>query len=410
MNTSVEISERDPKTQVFENFANQFVRDPEKVARDREAFTKYFNSRIPVEIQAGELVANSADASVNRDSEHLSCEENPGDEPSENSSSRNSQKPDPAVLEFQKKLEALKFKGGDDLPSPNFVMEMTGGDSFVPRPLKTDLFLKEIGLDTKEGYFRDPNRNPFMRTAEPGMDNYYQKLVDSAPQAFPSRMQAPLPDILKSLQDPKPKVLKSPRSFENFPSLAEAVKSTVEEDDTPGADQPDIVEEDEPYEESEESMSSDEEDIEAEKKKPIVVNLKKGFSADQIKTFVAGFDALLKDRSPESVTISTEEWLAPGEVRRFPLIPAAKKLFARFSEAGLLACLVSRGQNRAAAEVFCISYCKAKQDKEGNVTFGKIDVEDFAERVIASEKKLSEATNRSVNFRKEGSKIIATPK
>lgn len=395
MNTSVE------------NFAKQFVRDPEKVARDREAFTKYFNSRITVEIQADELVANSADASVNRDSEHLPCEENMGDEPSDHSNDRKSLKPDPEVLEFQKKLEALKFKGGDDRSSSsNFVMEMTGGDPFVPRPLKTDLFLR----DTNEGYFRDPNRNPFMRTAEPGMDNYYQKLIDSSPQDFPSRMQAPLPDILKSCKDPKPNVLKSPRSFETFPSLAEAVKCIVEEDDTPGADQPDIVEEDEPYEESEESMSSDEEDIEAEKKKPIVVNLKKGFSADQIKTFVAGFDALLKDRSPESVTISTEEWLAPGEARRFPLIPAAKKLFARFSEAGLLACLVSRGQNRAAAEVFCIAYCKAKQDKDGNVTFGKINVEDFAERVIASEKKLSDATNRSVNFRKEGSKIVATPK
>lgn len=404
MNTSVE------------NFAKQFIRDSEKASQDHDTFGKFFDSRNPVEIQADEILETSGPSDQ-------VCDENLDEAVVSEPVAKNIPKPDSETLNFQKKLATLnRFVVRDDadddgayienlvkgvvdyhelnegkIDFSKVMMEMTGNDEIFARRLVdteaeamsqeerrvSNLFVKEIGRDMNEDYFR---KKVMGTTYEPGFCNKsaYEKLENTG-TPLPSRMERP------------------------YKSLEDMLKTPVEEDDTAG---PDIVEIDEPYEESE-SLSSDDENTtkeDAEKKKPIVVNLKKGFSAEQIKTFISGFDAMLNGRSPESVTISTEEWISPTETRRFPLIPAAKKLFARFSEAGLLACLVARGQNRAAAEVFCIAYCKAKQDREGNVTFGKIDVNDFAEKVIASEKRLSEITKCKVEFRQEGTKIVATAK
>lgn len=170
--------------------------------------------------------------------------------------------------------------------------------------------------------------------------------------------------------------------------------------------QPDIIEVDEPY--VEEDDAPNEPPPVNEKTRPIVIKLKKGFSDAQVKSFISGVDVLLKDKTPEKLQVVTEDWTSENEHRPFPCIPGAKKLFARFAEAGLLACLVIRGCHRAAAELYCISYCKAKVAKNGDISFNAIDIDDFHTRVMASSTKFSEISNAKANVRRDGSKIYVS--
>ncbi len=166
--------------------------------------------------------------------------------------------------------------------------------------------------------------------------------------------------------------------------------------------QPDIIETDEPYVEDEDDAPNEPPPAD-EKTQPVVIKLKKGFSDAQIKSFISGVDTLLKNKTPETLQIVTEDWTSENEHRPFPCIPGAKKLFARFAEAGLLACLVIRGCHRAAAELYCIAYCKAKVAKNGDVSFNA-----FHAKALASSAKFSEISHCKANVRRDGSKIYVS--
>ena len=146
--------------------------------------------------------------------------------------------------------------------------------------------------------------------------------------------------------------------------------------------------------------------------KPIVIKLKKGLSDQQIRTFIYTINSSLIGKTPLHVNVTTEDWPHSDE-RLFPLIPAAKKLFARFCHHGLLGCLVARanaspGIQRAVIEVYAIAYVKAKQ-KGSEVVFSKIDHSDFLEKMTKSAKVFDDLWRRreaSVNVCVRGGRVL----
>jgi hypothetical protein len=121
---------------------------------------------------------------------------------------------------------------------------------------------------------------------------------------------------------------------------------------------------------------------------PITIKLKKGFDSIGIKKFIRQIDDFLISRKglPTKVHVTTEEWKGK-DVRPFMLIPGAKKLFAKFCEAGLLACLVFNGFMQTAQEVYCIAYVKGKAKGEG-VEFKNVNGNDFKKHLMLSTKNL----------------------
>lgn len=93
---------------------------------------------------------------------------------------------------------------------------------------------------------------------------------------------------------------------------------------------------------------------------PLIIKLKKGFSDQQITSFIHKLDQTLGENHSRisRVRITTEEW--KNSTTPYQCIPGAKKLFARFSERGLLACLALNGYGNDAKELFCNAYEKGK--------------------------------------------------
>lgn len=116
---------------------------------------------------------------------------------------------------------------------------------------------------------------------------------------------------------------------------------------------------------------------------PIIIKLRKGFDAIGLKKFVFEVDEFLKTREPRpsKVTVTTEEW--KNNNSNFMLIPGAKKLFAKYAEAGLLACLTLNGFMKTAQEVYCIAYIKGKKSGDG-VEFKNADINDFKSKLLDS--------------------------
>lgn len=116
---------------------------------------------------------------------------------------------------------------------------------------------------------------------------------------------------------------------------------------------------------------------------PVIIKLRKGFDAIGLKKFVFEVDEFLKTREPRpsKVTVTTEEW--KNNNSNFMLIPGAKKLFAKYAEAGLLACLILNGFMKTAQEVYCIAYIKGKKSGDG-VEFKNTDVNDFKSKLLDS--------------------------
>lgn len=121
---------------------------------------------------------------------------------------------------------------------------------------------------------------------------------------------------------------------------------------------------------------------------PITIKLKKGFDSFGIKKFIRQIDNFLISRKglPTKVHVTTEDWKGK-DPRPFMLIPGAKKMFAKFCEAGLLACLVFNGFMQTAQEVYCIAYVKGKAKGEG-VEFKNVNGEDFKKHLMISTRNL----------------------
>lgn len=113
-----------------------------------------------------------------------------------------------------------------------------------------------------------------------------------------------------------------------------------------------------------------------------VIHLQKGLDLPHIKEFVVRIDAQLQEKAFERLNVITNDWDSSGEF--FALIPAAKKLFAKYSEAGLLGCLLSHNYQDAAKKLYCIAYAKGKKTGGDNVTFSGIDQQDYRTKAKAS--------------------------
>lgn len=119
------------------------------------------------------------------------------------------------------------------------------------------------------------------------------------------------------------------------------------------------------------------------KEKPKTANIKieKGLNQNQIKEYVVRIDAQLKELKVEDVIVTTSEWEKSSEP--FPMINAAKKLFAKYVEAGLLGLLYHHGFKEAAKKLYCIAHAKAKITDE-NIIFTNVDSKDYQERLAKS--------------------------
>ena len=112
----------------------------------------------------------------------------------------------------------------------------------------------------------------------------------------------------------------------------------------------------------------------SERQERAMIHLKKGLDRTQINEFIIRIDANLREVLFEDVNVITNDWEKSGEF--FPLIPAAKKLFSKYVDAGLLGCLLSRGYIETAKKVYCIAYCKGKK-KDETVVFSGVHAEDY---------------------------------
>lgn len=114
---------------------------------------------------------------------------------------------------------------------------------------------------------------------------------------------------------------------------------------------------------------------------PVVIKLKKGFNEHQISLFVSTIDKTLTEMKPIDVVVITEEW--DSDVRPYPCIPAAKNLFRKYIEKGLLASLLNKGYYKTAHEIYCVGYVKGKEHK-GRIEFKNIEKSHFEQIVIKS--------------------------
>jgi hypothetical protein len=110
------------------------------------------------------------------------------------------------------------------------------------------------------------------------------------------------------------------------------------------------------------------------KNKTAVIHLNKGLTDTQIKAFIIKIDAQLSETCPKEVKVVTNEW--SKDPRPFPLIIAAKKLFEKYGDEGLIGCLLAHGLHQAAREVYCIGHIKAKTVGD-NLVFANIDANHF---------------------------------
>ena len=113
----------------------------------------------------------------------------------------------------------------------------------------------------------------------------------------------------------------------------------------------------------------------------VVIRLQKGLNIDQINGFIVKIDSQLEEGKFKDVNVVTEDWATSGEP--FPMINAAKKLFTKYVESGLLGCLVSRGYHDAAKKLYCVAYVKGKV-QEGNIIFSGIDPADYQNKAASS--------------------------
>jgi hypothetical protein len=111
------------------------------------------------------------------------------------------------------------------------------------------------------------------------------------------------------------------------------------------------------------------------------IHLQKGFTQLQIQEFIVRINAQFKEGSYKTVSVVTNDWDSASEP--FMLIPAAKKLFAKYIEAGLLGCLVANGYHEAAKKMYCIAYIKGKRDGD-NVVFKGMVTSDYKEKAARS--------------------------
>lgn len=116
---------------------------------------------------------------------------------------------------------------------------------------------------------------------------------------------------------------------------------------------------------------------------PIVIKLKKGFDQIGMRKFIKKIDVFLVSRKglPTSVKVTTEDWAR--NTQHFVFINAAKKMFARYAEQGLLAVLTFNGFLEAANQMYCIAYVKGKP-KAAGVEFKNIDPADFKRKLLIS--------------------------
>lgn len=123
---------------------------------------------------------------------------------------------------------------------------------------------------------------------------------------------------------------------------------------------------------------------------PLTIKLKKGFSREGLREFIKQVDKVLQMRNEKGLTttvrVTTDEW--HNDVRPFMCIPAAKRMFSRFAEAGLLASLAFNNFIDAAKEVYCVAYVKGKE-KDGKVEFTNINPEDFRVKLMSSAENLA---------------------
>lgn len=112
------------------------------------------------------------------------------------------------------------------------------------------------------------------------------------------------------------------------------------------------------------------------------ISLQKGLTALQIDKFILHINTTLEEKKGQikEVQIITKDWPQP-----YHAIPAAKRLHAKYLEAGLAGCLIFRGYEEAAHKLYCIAYEKAKIDtKTQNIIFRGIDEANFRQKIKQS--------------------------
>lgn len=129
---------------------------------------------------------------------------------------------------------------------------------------------------------------------------------------------------------------------------------------------------------------------EVNKDHPIVIKLKKGFDQLGMRKFIREINEFLVKSSEEGkkiskITVTTEEW--KNSVQHFIFINAAKKMFAKYAEQGLLAVFVFNGFLEAANELYCMGYVKGKPNGKG-VVFKNVNMADFKQKLAVSAENL----------------------
>lgn len=127
--------------------------------------------------------------------------------------------------------------------------------------------------------------------------------------------------------------------------------------------------------------SSDTENSKDSGPQTALIHIKKGLDMNKIKEFIIRIDAQLQERPFENLNVVTDDWASSGEF--FALIPAAKKLFAKYSEAGLLGCLISHNYQEAAKKLYCVAYVKGKKSGD-SIIFSGIDQHEYRSKAKAS--------------------------
>jgi len=84
------------------------------------------------------------------------------------------------------------------------------------------------------------------------------------------------------------------------------------------------------------------------------------------------------------------------ETHHFSEDPKVKKLFAQYSEAGLMGCLSFYGYLDTVQKVYCIAYLPAKI-KDGQVTFSNVNNDDFIMKLKKSTNSYKEILKKSLD-------------
>lgn len=214
-----------------------------------------------------------------------------------------------------------------------------------------------------------------------------KRLQERAESSQPSTIEPPAPVPTTPVDPPLVEVKKeTPSPIEEDDSL----DGLIEHDDElmPGDGSGDL---DDDEGSDEESTKED-----APKNKTAVIHLNKGLTDPQIDAFIIKIDAQLSETNPTEVKVVTNEWSA--DPRPFPLIIAAKKLFERYGDAGLIGCLLAHNLHQAAREVYCIGHIKAKTSGD-NLVFANIDANHFRDVSMRSATKFLHLKAGSMKLR-----------